>query len=89
MVNLSVFLILLSGQVKSNSLFKYLIYGYAIISIIIASQEDVETLVRLATKHDIAIIPYGGGTSVTWALLCPKNEKRMIVSLDTSQLVRT
>ncbi len=28
-----------------------------------------------------------GGTSVTWALLCPTNEKRMIVSLDTSQLV--
>ncbi len=27
-----------------------------------------------------------GGTSVTWALLCPTNEKRMIVSLDTSKL---
>jgi alkyldihydroxyacetonephosphate synthase len=28
------------------------------------------------------IIPYGGGTSVSHALLCPANEKRMIVSLD-------
>ena len=28
-----------------------------------------------------------GGTSVTWALMCPTNEKRMIVSLDTSLLV--
>jgi alkyldihydroxyacetonephosphate synthase len=52
-----------------------------------ANQEEVETLVKLASKYNVAIIPYGGGTSVTWALMCPKNEKRMIVSLDTSQLV--
>lgn len=50
------------------------------------SQEDVEVLVKLATDYNVAIIPFGGGTSVTWALVCPKNEKRMIVSLDTSQL---
>lgn len=48
-----------------------------------SNQEEVEILVKLATKHNVAIIPYGGGTSVTWALLCPTNEKRMIVSLDT------
>ena len=29
-----------------------------------------------------------GGTSVTEALACPEHEKRMIVSLDTSQMVR-
>lgn len=51
-----------------------------------ANQEDVETIVKLSTLHNVAIIPYGGGTSVTWALLCPTNEKRMIVSLDTSKL---
>lgn len=50
------------------------------------SQEDVEKIVYLATKHNVTIIPYGGGTSVTWALLCPTNEHRMIISLDTSQL---
>ena len=30
---------------------------------------------------------FAGGTSVSGALLCPENETRMIVSLDTSQMV--
>lgn len=50
------------------------------------SQEQVEQLVSLASEHDCVIIPYGGGTSVTWALLCPTNENRMIISLDTCML---
>jgi alkyldihydroxyacetonephosphate synthase len=50
------------------------------------NHSDVEKLVRLAVKHNICLIPFGGGTSVTWALLCPSNEKRMIVSVDTSQM---
>ena len=33
------------------------------------------------------MIVVAGGTSVTGALECPSNEKRMIVSLDTSQMV--
>lgn len=45
---------------------------------------DVEFIVNLAGKYNVMIIPFGGGTSVTWALLCPVNEKRMIISLDTS-----
>jgi len=51
-----------------------------------ANQSEVETIVSLAAKHNVAIIPFGGGTSVTWALMCPKNENRMIISLDTSLL---
>jgi len=47
---------------------------------------DVEFLVKAACKHNVAIIPFGGGTSVTWALMCPTNESRMILSLDTSQM---
>jgi alkyldihydroxyacetonephosphate synthase len=53
----------------------------------LGNNEEVEVLVKLANDYNVAIIPYGGGTSVTWALMCPKNEKRMIVSLDTSKLV--
>ena len=30
---------------------------------------------------------YEGGTSVSEALICPEDETRMIVSLDTSQMV--
>lgn len=50
--------------------------------------EDVVVLVQLAVKHNVVIIPFGGGTSVSGALLCPENELRMIVSLDTSQMNR-
>ena len=28
-----------------------------------------------------------GGTSVSCAVMCPPNEKRMIIALDTSQMV--
>ena len=51
-----------------------------------STNEEVEAIVKLANECNVAIIPFGGGTSVTWALLCPSNEKRMIVSLDTSKL---
>ena len=39
-----------------------------------------------ACDHDVVLIPFGGGTSVTGALLCPESETRMIVSLDMSQM---
>jgi len=50
------------------------------------SHEHVERLVRLANEHDVCIIPFGGGTSVSGALLCPAEEKRMIVSLDMHEM---
>ena len=37
---------------------------------------------------NVVLIPFGGGTSVTGALLCPEDETRMIVSLDMSQMHR-
>uniref|UniRef100_A0A673L8B9 Alkylglycerone-phosphate synthase n=1 Tax=Sinocyclocheilus rhinocerous TaxID=307959 RepID=A0A673L8B9_9TELE len=48
---------------------------------------DVEKIVELACKHNVCLIPYGGGTSVSSALECPREETRSIVSLDTSQMV--
>ncbi|XP_075558835.1 alkyldihydroxyacetonephosphate synthase isoform X1 [Dermacentor variabilis] len=50
--------------------------------------EDVVSLVSLASLHNVVIIPFGGGTSVSGALECPAGEARMIVSLDTSQMNR-
>ena len=47
-----------------------------------ASQAQVQTIVRLAAQHDVCIIPFGGGTTVSQSLLCPASERRMIVSLD-------
>uniref|UniRef100_A0A6Q2ZIC0 Alkylglycerone-phosphate synthase n=1 Tax=Esox lucius TaxID=8010 RepID=A0A6Q2ZIC0_ESOLU len=49
---------------------------------------DVVKIVELACKHNVCVIPYGGGTSVTGALECPPEEMRCIVSLDTSQMNR-
>ncbi|KAM3861770.1 alkyldihydroxyacetonephosphate synthase, peroxisomal [Diretmus argenteus] len=49
---------------------------------------DVVKIVDLACKHNVCLIPYGGGTSVSSALECPPEETRSIVSLDTSQMNR-
>ncbi|XP_036422846.1 alkyldihydroxyacetonephosphate synthase, peroxisomal isoform X1 [Colossoma macropomum] len=49
---------------------------------------DVVKTVELACKHNVCLIPYGGGTSVSSALECPPEETRSIVSLDTSQMNR-
>uniref|UniRef100_A0A1I8P8Q1 Alkylglycerone-phosphate synthase n=1 Tax=Stomoxys calcitrans TaxID=35570 RepID=A0A1I8P8Q1_STOCA len=50
--------------------------------------DDVVTLVNMAHRCNAVIIPYGGGTSVSGAITCPQNEKRMICILDTSQMNR-
>ncbi|KAK6483158.1 alkyldihydroxyacetonephosphate synthase [Huso huso] len=49
---------------------------------------DVEKIVELACKHNICVMPFGGGTSVSNAVECPSDEKRTILSLDTSQMNR-
>jgi alkyldihydroxyacetonephosphate synthase len=46
----------------------------------------VEAIVAAAAKHNVVVIPFGGGTTVTGAVQCPPSEKRMIVSLDTSKV---
>ncbi|XP_077993243.1 alkyldihydroxyacetonephosphate synthase, peroxisomal-like [Glandiceps talaboti] len=50
------------------------------------NHDDVVKLVDMAVKNNVVIIPFGGGTSVTGSLECPKEETRMIVSLDTTQM---
>lgn len=43
---------------------------------------------NLAKKHNVCIVPYGGGTNVTNSLMLSKDEQRMIVSLDMSRMNR-
>lgn len=50
------------------------------------SLEDVEVIVKSANNHNVVIIPYGGGTSVSCGILCPEEEKRMIISLDMKEM---
>lgn len=54
------------------------------------SHEHVEQIVKIALRHKehICLIPYGGGTTVTQTLLCPENETRCIVSIDTHEMNR-
>lgn len=54
----------------------------------VGCHDDVVKLVNLANEHNVVIIPFGGGTNVTLALTLNPQETRMIVSLDTSQMVR-
>jgi alkyldihydroxyacetonephosphate synthase len=58
-----------------------------LIYLFIECHDAVVNLVRLAEKHNIVIIPFGGGTSVSKAVSCPPEESRTILSLDTSQMV--
>lgn len=50
--------------------------------------EDCEKLVRAAIEHNVVLIPFGGGTSVTQAVVCPPSETRMIVSLDMHSMAK-
>ncbi|KAG8238659.1 hypothetical protein J437_LFUL018152 [Ladona fulva] len=48
--------------------------------------DHVVHVVEAAQRHDVVLIPFGGGTNVTMAVVCSPEEPRMIVSLDTSQM---
>jgi len=50
--------------------------------------KHVEGIVKSADLNNVVLIPFGGGTTVSGAVLCPENEQRMIVSLDTSKMNR-
>ena len=50
------------------------------------SEEDCVAIIALANRHNICLVPYGGGTSVSCALQLPENETRMIVVMDTRRM---
>jgi alkyldihydroxyacetonephosphate synthase len=52
------------------------------------TEAQVGSLVETAKKHDVSLIPYGGGTNVTDALRCHPDEKRTIVSVDMRRMNR-
>jgi len=53
-----------------------------------SEESQVAALVAAAVRHDVCLVPYGGGTNVTDAVRCPTEEQRMIVSVDLSRLNR-
>ena len=52
------------------------------------TEEQVTRLIEAGKKHDISLIPYGGGTNVTDALRCRAEEERVIVSVDMHRMNR-
>ncbi|EQC39987.1 hypothetical protein SDRG_02647 [Saprolegnia diclina VS20] len=50
------------------------------------THEQVQAVVTAAVKHNVVIIPYGGGTNVSNALTCSEHERCMIVSLDMRKM---
>jgi alkyldihydroxyacetonephosphate synthase len=52
------------------------------------NEDQVKRLVEAGKKHDVSLIPYGGGTNVTDALRCKAEEQRTIVSVDMRRMNR-
>lgn len=52
------------------------------------SASDIEFLLKQAVKHNVCLVPYGGGTSVSCSLSLPEKERRMIVVVDMKKLSR-
>lgn len=52
------------------------------------NHDQTAAVVQSANKHNVVIIPFGGGTSVSGAVASPENELRPVVVLDTSQMNR-
>ena len=77
------------GQTTSEEVYKVLysqLDTFTDLVFYIESEEEAKTLIRLAKKHNVCLIPFGGGTSVSNALKIPKNERRMVVSVDTRRM---
>ena len=77
------------GQNSPDEVFKVLydkLEKFTDIVVYIENEEDVINLIEKAKKHNVCLVPYGGGTNVTNALQLPEGEERMIVSVDTRRL---
>lgn len=51
-----------------------------------STTEQVINIVKLANKNNVVLIPVGGTTCVSNALLVPSTEERMIVAVDMMRL---
>lgn len=51
-------------------------------------EQQIVQLIAAAKRHHASLIPFGGGTNVTDALVCEASEKRLIVSVDMQRMNR-
>jgi alkyldihydroxyacetonephosphate synthase len=53
-----------------------------------ASHDEVRAVVAAARTHGACLLPYGGGTNVTDALHCTRDERRAIAAVDLRRMNR-
>lgn len=54
--------------------------------VFVKKHEECESLVQMAVKHNVILIPFGGGTNVTHCLNPVTSDSRMVISVDTSRM---
>lgn len=51
-----------------------------------ATHGDVEALIEFAIRHHVALVPFGGGTSVTGGLVADRDDYAGVVSVDMARM---
>lgn len=77
------------GQTTTDEVFRVLytrLDRFADMVFYCESEADALEIVQLAKDHNVCLVPYGGGTSVSCALKLPASETRMIVSVDMQRM---
>lgn len=78
------------GQVSVDEVYRILyekgVERVADLVFFASEEEQIQNLVSLARKHDVCLVPYGGGTNVTGALSLPTDEDRLIAVVNLQSL---
>ncbi len=77
------------GQTSSSELYQVIYENLERVADLVVwpeSTEDAHQLIRLAADCNVCLVPYGGGTNVSNALLLCPTETRKIVSVDMRRM---
>lgn len=78
------------GQTTCQEIYKIVYYGEMnrLVDAVVypETEQEAEAIIAAAYEHGVCLVPYGGGTNVTSALLLPDGEERMIVSIDMRRM---
>ena len=80
------------GQLSVDEIYRLLYKGplarLADVVVYPENEDDVRAIVEVAAERDLCLVPYGGGSNVSGALLCPAEEERVILSVDMRRMDR-
>jgi alkyldihydroxyacetonephosphate synthase len=78
------------GQLSVDEIYRLLYLGGLdrVVDVVLypESEPDVQHIVSTAARHGVCLVPYGGGTNVSGALTLPRNEERVIASVDMRRM---